>query len=80
MTWSLSEAKKRFDELAKRAMKEGPQTIECGDGAVVVIDEAQYRRLTERKPTFKEHLLNGPSLEGVDLTRDRSPVRDINNL
>ncbi len=47
--------------------------------AAVVISKAEYDRLAPAnpKPDFKEWLLSGPSLEGVDLERDRGPVRDI---
>ena len=35
-------------------------------------------RVSERKATFKEFLLEKmPSWEGVDLTRDQTPARDV---
>jgi len=43
----------------------------------VLIAETTYRLLLERQPTFKELLLNIPSLKGVDLNRDQSPMRDV---
>ncbi len=36
-----------------------------------------YRLMSERKPTFKEFLLSFPSLEGVDMSRNEIPARDI---
>jgi hypothetical protein len=30
-----------------------------------------------KKPSFLEHLVQGPSFEGLDLERDQSPMRDV---
>ena len=43
---------------------------------MVVVAERDYEKLTGARPDFKEFLLGeGASLERVDLTRDRSPMR-----
>jgi hypothetical protein len=34
-------------------------------------------KLTGKRPSFQEFLLSGPSFEGLDLERDRSPMRDV---
>lgn len=71
-------AAKWFDEILNRVEAGGPQVLEVsGRGKVVILPEKDYRLLSERKPTFKEFLLNMPSLEGLDLTRDPTPSRDI---
>ena len=71
-------AAKWFDEILDRVEVDGPQVIDVtGRGKVVILPEKDYRLLSERKPTFKEFLLNMPSLEGLDLTRDQTPARDI---
>jgi antitoxin Phd len=76
MDWRLIEAKNRFSELVNRALAEGPQRVLRRDDAVVVIAERDYEKLTGTSPSFKKFLLGrGPSLEGLDLTRDRSPMR-----
>jgi prevent-host-death family protein len=80
MTWTLARAKDNLSEVVRRATDEGPQVISVrGKDAAVVISKAEYDRLAPAnpKPDFKEWLLSGPSLEGVDLERDRGPVRDI---
>jgi len=42
------------------------------------VAEREYEKLTGKRPDFKGFLLGpGPSLEGVDLTRDRSPMRAV---
>lgn len=76
MDWKLADAKNKFSEVVKRALSEGPQRVTRRDDAVVILSEADYRRLTGQRPGFKDYLISGPNLEGVDLERDRSPMRD----
>lgn len=76
MTWNLTEAKNHLSELVNRAMTEGPQKILRRRDMVVVITEDEYNRLRSQKPSFKDALLNSPSFEGVELTRDRSLMRE----
>ncbi|MBA2654432.1 MAG: type II toxin-antitoxin system Phd/YefM family antitoxin [Gammaproteobacteria bacterium] len=78
--WQLAEAKNRFSEVARSALSEGPQKIYRRDGNVVVISESEYLQLKAKlkHPDFKAFLLHStPDLEGLDLTRDESPMRKI---
>jgi prevent-host-death family protein len=78
-SWQLQEAKARLSEVVKKAAQEGPQHITLhGEPAAVLLSESDYRRLTRRPPRFVDFVRNSP-LKGVelDLTRDRSPVREI---
>ena len=78
MSWKLADAKNKFSEVVKRALTEGPQRVTRRDDAVVIVSEAEYQRLTGQQPGFRDYLLGGgPSLKDVDLTRDRSPDRDV---
>jgi antitoxin Phd len=77
MDWQLADAKNRFSELVSRALTEGPQRVTRRNEAVVLVAEAEYERLTGKRPGFIDFLLNGPDFSGVDLTRDRSPMRDV---
>jgi len=78
MEWRLAEAKNRFSELVNRALTEGPQRVLRRDDVVIVVAQRDYEKLTGVRPSFKEFLLGpGPDLEGLDLTRDRSPMRDV---
>lgn len=77
MDWNLSEAKNRLSEVLDRAGHEGPQRIQRRKETFLVIPEAEYEKLTGKRPSFKEWLLNGPSLDGVDIERDRSPMREV---
>ena len=73
MDWKLADAKNNFREVVRRALTEGPQRITRRDDVVVIISEDEYAQLTGQQPNFRDYLLDsGPSLEGVDLTRDRS--------
>jgi prevent-host-death family protein len=77
MEWKVADAKNKFSEVVSRALAEGPQRVTRHNReAVVVIAEREYERLTGQTPDFKAFLLDEPSLEGVDLTRDRTPMRD----
>ena len=77
MQWRLADAKNRFSELVNRALTEGPQLVLRHTDAVVVVERRQYEKLTGKQISFKEFLTGkGPSLQGVDLTRDRSVIRD----
>lgn len=77
MNWKLAEAKNKLSEVVSRAITEGPQRIERRNDSVVVVDEALFRQLTGETPSFTEHLLSGPHLDGIQLQRDSSPMREV---
>ncbi len=77
MEWKLADAKNRLSELVNRAMDEGPQWIRRRNDAFVVVSEREYQKLVGERQTLKQSILNGPSLDGIDLDRDQSPMRDI---
>ncbi|WP_435015782.1 hypothetical protein TA3x_003334 [Tundrisphaera sp. TA3] len=77
MTWNLAEAKDRLVELVDLALTEGPQTITRRDDTFVLMTGQQYIELTGRATDFKEFLLEGIGLDELDLSRDRSPGRDV---
>lgn len=77
MIWKFTEAKSRLAEVVNMALAEGPQTIARGDDAVVVLSAAHYEELTSKRPDFKQFLFQGEGLDELDLTRDQSPMRDI---
>lgn len=76
MEWKLADAKNKFSEVVNRALVEGPQRVTRHREAVVVLAEREYERLRGRGRDFKAFLTSGPSLEDLDLTRDRTPMRD----
>lgn len=77
MTWNLAEAKNRLTEVVNLALSEGPQTITRRNDTVVVISAETYAELTGKTLDFKEYLLRGTGLDELDLTRDQSPMRDV---
>lgn len=78
MAWRLADAKNRFSELVNRALTGDPQVVLRRRDSVVVVARRDYERLTGKRMTFKQFLLApGPSLRGLDLTRDKSPMRKV---
>lgn len=76
MEWQLAEAKNKFSEVFTKAMEEGPQRITRRNKAAILIDEEEYERLTGKRMSFTDYLLSAPKVE-LDLTRDKSPMRDV---
>lgn len=79
MEWRLADAKNRFSELVNRALAEGPQRVRRRGDTVVVVSQRDYEQLTGKRTGFKQFLLGkGPSVKGLDLSRDRSRMREVN--
>lgn len=78
-TWQLQEAKGKFSEVVKRALKEGPQGITVrGEPVAVVISREEYARLTHPKPGFLAFMRSSPLMgAGVKTLREQSPSRKI---
>lgn len=70
--WQVQEAKQRFSEVLRAVEKEGPQTItRHGEEVAVVIDIAEYRKLTRSEPDGRDLLLGPPyfdddAVEAID--------------
>lgn len=78
MQWQLADARNRFSEVVNLALSKGPQRVTRRGDAVFVIAEKDYQTLTGAKPDFKTFLLNStPSLDGLDLSRDKAPPRKV---
>jgi antitoxin Phd len=77
MTWKLAEAKNKFSEVVKLALIEGPQKVSRRDDSVYVVSEKEYEKLTGKLPGFKELLMSTPMIDDLDLSRDKSAMRDI---
>jgi prevent-host-death family protein len=80
MIWQVQEAKQRFSELLRRAHDEGPQWVtNLGVETGVILSPEEYRRLTAKKPDFKEFLLSGPKFEDADaiFIQPRDYPRDV---
>ena len=78
MTWNLAEAKNRLTEVVNQALTEDPQTITRRNDTVIVVSAAEFAELKgAKRPGFKEFLFEGESFDGLDLTRDQGPGRDV---
>lgn len=76
MDWRLADAKNRFSELFTQALTLGPQRVRRFKDAVIVLSERDFERITGRRPTFKDFLIEGEPFEGLDLTRDSGLRQD----
>ncbi|MFF2083169.1 type II toxin-antitoxin system Phd/YefM family antitoxin [Nocardia sp. NPDC058176] len=87
MRWQVQEAKQRFSEVLRAVEAEGPQTItRHGDEVAVVIDIAEYRRLTRPDIGFVDRLLVtfgglgdeiADAVDEVENSRSQSMPRDL---
>lgn len=69
--WQLQEAKNRFSEVVKKALRDGPQIVtKRGVETVVVMSVAEFRKLIRPKSDLVEFFQKSP-LCGVDLDLDR---------
>ena len=79
MIWTLARAKDRLSEVVWQALDHGPQTISVrGREAAVVLSKADYEQLRDpNAPRSLWELLGRMNFDGVDLSRDQTPARDI---
>lgn len=76
MEWKLAEAKNKFSEVINKVLLEGPQRILRRDQSFIILEEREYKKLTGQKQDFLSFLMSSDNLEGVDLRRDQSAMRD----
>ncbi len=77
MEWQLADAKNRFSEMLNLALSQGPQRVRRRKDSFMVVTEEEWERRGGKGQGFKEYLMSGPSFDGVDLSRDPSPMRDV---
>lgn len=78
MAWQVQEAKQRFSELIRSAVREGPQVItRHGEEVVVVLAAEEFHRLRGGTLDFKDFLRSAPDLDALDLRRGRTVARRI---
>jgi len=78
-TWKLQDAKNRFSEVVRRALKAGPQIVTLrGRETAVILSVEEYHRLARPKIGLVDFLRSSP-LAGIDLDleRDRDTGREI---
>ena len=77
MIWKLADAKNKFSKVVDMALEEGPQEVTRRGKAVMVVALKDFERLSGKRPGFLEFLMSAPSFKGVDLARDKSPMREV---
>ena len=77
--WQLQEAKNKFSHLVDKAHHDGPQFVtKHGKESVVIIAVEDYKKLNKPKSDLVSFLKKSPLSDiNIDLTRDKSPSRDI---
>jgi prevent-host-death family protein len=64
VSWQVQEAKQRFSEVLRAVENDGPQTItRHGEEIAIIIDMAEYRRLSGPKRNFAEYVMAFPKLD-----------------
>jgi prevent-host-death family protein len=78
MRWPVQDAKQRFSELLRRAHSDGPQIVtRHGEEVAVIIDAAEFHRLTGDQADFKDYLPTGPLLDDLELSRADDLPREV---
>jgi prevent-host-death family protein len=78
MRWQLQEAKQRFSEVVRAAHAQGAQFVtRHGEEVAVVLDIAEYRRMTGAEVEFKDYLRSAPDLDALEIVRPGQPARGI---
>jgi prevent-host-death family protein len=63
--WQIQDAKQRFSEMIRAVAHQGPQVITThGENVAVVVNFAEYRRLTRPAVNLAGILLGGPKIDG----------------
>jgi len=80
--WQLQEAKNKLSEVVDQAVNHGPQVItRRGVEAVIVLGYAEYRKMLLNQKKLSVFFAESPLVgEDVDLTRDKSGLRDAIDL
>ena len=76
--WQIQEAKQRFSDLVRRAQSDGAQFLtRHGTEVAVVIDIAEYRRLSGQAVDFKSYLTQGVDDDEFIAPRSRDLSRAV---
>lgn len=77
MDWRLADAKNRFSELFTQVLSLGPQRVRRFKDAVIVLSEQEYERITGRRPSFKDFLVQGESFIDLEFCSESKAGRDL---
>jgi antitoxin Phd len=76
-TWQLQEARNRFNKVIDNAQHDGPQFItKHGEEVAVVLSAEEYHKLVGARKKLSDFFKESPLVDsGLDLSRDKSPIR-----
>ena len=77
MEWTIDSAQANLERVVDLAITEGPQYVRDGEQNVVLISIAEFQRIAQDEPSLTDFLLAGPDLSDLDVTRDHSPMSDV---
>jgi prevent-host-death family protein len=77
--WALQDAKSKFSAVINRACEVEPQIVtRRGSPVVVMMSYGDYKKLSPCARSAVDVLLGGPKVDGgFEVTRDRSPAREV---
>ena len=77
--WQLQDAKNRFSEVVKKALRIGPQVVtKRGVETVVIMSFEDYKKMTRPKSGLVDFFRKSPLAETeLDLTRDKELLREV---
>ena len=77
--WQLQDAKNRFSEIVKKALREGPQVVtRRGKKTVVIMSVEQYQRLVRPKVNIVDFFQSSPLRgEDLNLARRKDSAREV---
>ena len=74
--WQIQDAKNKLSEVIQLALSQGPQLItRHGEKTVVVVSYVEYEKLRKSQSKLSEFFRASPLVD-VDLSRDKSSLRD----
>lgn len=75
LSWQLHEAKNKLSEVIRRALSEGPQRVTRRDDAVIIIAESEYLKLTGKRSSLVQWLIENPMPAEIELPSRSDPPR-----
>ena len=75
---AFGRCKESLQRSGKSSPDGDPQVVLRRRDAVVVVAQRDYEKLTGKRLSFKQFLLGkGPTFQGLDLQRNKSPMRKV---
>jgi prevent-host-death family protein len=76
--WQVQEAKQKFSQVLRLAEAEPQWITRQGERVGVLLSADAYETLTGKPTSLADYLINGPTVDGLEIQRDTSPARPVN--